>query len=407
MMNTIKKLCIFAGYLGVIALFLLPFSSCTKTEYVEGVPYAARIDSIIPHAGNGTVDFDVYISSFQIETVRIYWNGRQDLKEINIGGITGVYRVTVEGLDAIPYDFTVYSYDKFRHESLPVKTSVTVYDDAYLASLFNRSVIKAAYFAGTLTINWSTPASGEIRTEVVYTNQEGQETVREVPTDEIYTEIIDINNWEDGFDIKTYIMPAPTALDIYIAETEYRDIVLENARPGKVWDDCESLTGWSGMGLTLDGTNPREGSYCIQASGQANIIFVKTFPSPFDTEVSRADGYIAFSLYVEDATALGTPRPDWKQCTLTFTSNGGTGNSNQLRILFSPHSPPIANNPSNFFVYTLVSGWNEIEVKLTDCIPSDDSSEANLSALNYLQLNCGTMTKATKLKIDNIRFYEK
>jgi hypothetical protein len=364
-----------------IAYILLLFSSCTKIEHVEGVPYAAKIDSIVPHAGNGKVDFDVYISSFQIETVRIYWDNRQGSKEINISGQTGTYQVTVEGLDAMPYEFVVYSYDKFRHESLPVRTSVTVYDDEYLASLWSRSVLRAVHNYGNVHINWSESVPNEIKTEMIYTNQRGQDVIREVPPTENLTEINDFGDWTEGFVFKTYILPEPTALDLFITESKHQEILDDPVRPGKMWDACESTNGWNGIGISLDGNDPREGSYCVMATGHGVEIFVKN-SAAFDTEVSKEKGYLAFSLYVDDVTSFGA------------SPNG------QFEITSSGR-PDIEEINWSIQQLKLVNGWNEVELKLLE-----GSGDANLHALNYLRFYCVTMTKAMTIKIDRIRFYE-
>jgi hypothetical protein len=381
LMKIIKKIYILVYY-GILCVLL--FSSCTKIEHVEGSPYAAKIDSIISHAGNSKADFDVYISSFQIETVRIYWNNRQGSKETIIGGQTGVYHITVEGLDAMPYEFVVYSYDKFRHESLPTRTSVSIYDDEYLASLWNRSVIKAIHNFGTVAVNWSESVPNEVKTEVIYTNQQGQDAVREVPPTESYTIISDFGDWTKGFEFKTYILPEPTALDIFVTAPKHQELINDIVRPGKMWDACESLSGWTGMGLSLDGSDPKEGSYCIQASGQGTVIYQKK-SSNFDTEVSKEKGCLAFSLYVNDVTAFGaTPSGQFE-----ITSSG----SNDVQEIHW-----------SIQQMNLVNGWNEVELKLSE--EEQHDANVNIHAINFLRFYCTTMTKAITVKIDRIRFYE-
>jgi hypothetical protein len=402
---------------GSATITITPSNSSVAPKMVQvTVPYAATLGDVNSYAGIGRAHFEITVPNTAIAKVRIYWNNRQESQDITIDE-AGTYKATIDLTTSGNYDFTVVPVNSAGEESTSVKTaSATVYDAASLAVTYPsaRSVTKAVHYYGRsseIGIYWGASLTNEVKTKVTYTNSAAEETVRDVPTDEIYTEITDIQDWTAGVLIETCILPEPAARDTFITTaTLYDSFVEDFSQYGKVWDACESLAAWGTGGertLSLDATDPREGSYSIKSYGKTSTILVKTFPAPFDTEVSRADGYIAFSLYVEDATALGAPRPDWKQCTLTFTSNGGTGNSNQLRLLFSPLSPPFENNKDEFFVYTLASGWNDIEVKLTDCLPSDDKSEADLSALNYLMLNCGTMTQAIDIKIDNIRFYKK
>jgi hypothetical protein len=377
-----KNICILMSF-GITCMLLLLPSSCTKVEHVEGAPYAARIDSIVPHAGNGKVDFEVYISSFQIETVRIYWDNRQGSKEVNIGGQTGVYHVTAEGLEAMPYEFVVYSYDKFRRESLPVRTSATVYDDEYLASLWSRSVIKAVHNYGKVIINWSESVPNEVKTEVIYTNRQGEKVTREVPPTENRTEINDFGDWTEGFAFKTYILPEPTALDLFVTDSKRQELIDDPVRPGKMWDACESLDGWRQTGISLDGNDAREGSYCIKFSGQTTEFLVKS-SAPFDTEVSKENGYMAFSLYVDDVTSFGTLSGQFE------ITSSGRADTEEIHW--------------NIPQLNLVNGWNEVELKLSEA--ADYQSSANLHALNFLRFYCTSMTRAMTVKIDRIRFYE-
>jgi hypothetical protein len=124
-MKRIKNLYMF---ICLIISGLLTTTSCINIEHVDDIPYAAKVDKIVPYAGNRKVDLEIFVSSPQIELLRIYWNDKQSVKEVPIGE-TGKYLVTIDGLEARTYEFTVYSYDKFRHESLPTKVSVAVYNN--------------------------------------------------------------------------------------------------------------------------------------------------------------------------------------------------------------------------------------------------------------------------------------
>jgi hypothetical protein len=384
-MKTIKNNSILM-YFVMAYLWLLP-ASCIKTEYTEGTPYAARVEQVVPHAGNGKAEFEIVVSNPQIEFVRIYWDNRRSSKEINVGGQPDVYRVTVEGLDAVPYEFTVYSYDKFRHESLPVKTpAITIYDDDYLASLWSRDLIKAVHRFGTVTINWADPVPNEIKTEVMYTNNQGQEAVKEVPPAENTTEITDFGDWGAGLQFRTHILPEPTALDTFVTDPIHQDIL---DMPDKVWDACEALTTWRSDGnLELDGSDPQEGEYCLKTEGRMTVIFSKKFTTAFDAEVTKAKGILKLFLYVDDVTALYTDGQ--LQGSLEITSSGGP-DQKEFNWNLGQH-------------LNLTDGWNDLELKLSDA--GVYGGEADLQALNYFRFFCTTMSKSAVIKIDNIRFYE-
>jgi hypothetical protein len=245
-------------------------------------------------------------------------------------------------------------------------------------------VIKAVHNFGTVNINWSESVPNEVKTEVIYTNQQGQEVVRTVPPTENYTIINDFGDWTKGFEFKTYILPEPTALDLFVTDSKRQDLIDDPVRPGKMWDACESLDGWNGIGLSLDGNDPKEGSYCVKASGQGVVIYQKNYAN-FDAEVSREKGCIAFSLYVDDVTAFGAPSSGQFEIT-------SSGNSDQQEIHWSIQQ------------MNLVNGWNEVELKLSEAEQYDGN--VNIHALNFIRFYCTTMTKAMTIKIDRIRFYE-
>jgi hypothetical protein len=382
-MKTIKKSCILMCFGMAACLLWLP-SSCTKIEYAEDVPYAARIDSIVPHAGSGKVDFEVYVSSTQIESVRIYWDDRRGMQEISIGGQAGVYSATAEGLATMTYEFTVCAYDKFRHESLPVKTSATVYDEEYLASLWGRDLTKAIHRYGMVTLNWGESVPNEIKTEVVYTNQQGQEAIRAVPPTENQTVINDFGgDWRNGIVFRTHILPEPTALDLYVTDPKNQTLL---DVPDIVWDECDEITGWSigldGGGALEAGRSGAPGDFSVRAAGSGVIILQKRF-EPFNPGISRERGYLIFYLYVEDMATWGTGGG-----SIEITS-GGTADTQELAWGTEQ--------------LHLVNGWNTVELKLSDTWPA--GGDINLQALNYFRMfNYGT-TGAT-IKIDHLGFYE-
>ncbi len=152
--------------------------------------------------------------------------------------------------------------------------------------------------------------------------------------------------------------------------------------PGKVLDDCESLDGWQtgGFSLSLD-SDSKEGDYSLKAKGSGVVILQKTF-APFDTEVTKDYGYLAFDLYVEDIGVFG---------------NG----TNQLEIT-SSGGPDV--NEVNWSIdeMNLFNGWNKVELSLAKA-----GDDVDLSAINFLRLYDVGLTGSIDIKIDNIRFYEK
>ncbi|MDR0572608.1 MAG: DUF4998 domain-containing protein [Tannerella sp.] len=368
--------------LAYIIVGLTTATSCIRIEHVEDVPYAAKIDDVLPHAGNRKVDLEIFISSVQIEMVRVYWDNRQRVKELSIDN-PGTYIITIDGLEAMPYEFTLYSYDKFRRESLPVKTSVTVYDDAFLETLYGRVPKNAIYNFGNLRINWREPVPNEVKTVVTYTNKDGNTKTRDVLTTDEFTVIEDFGDYTQGFIFSSLLLPEATSLEFYeTGKLLMTSIFNDLAKPGLMWDSCESLDGWTGDGLTLDGDDPREGSFCLMSVGGGTVRFEKVFP-PFDTKLSKEKGCLALSFYIDDVASLGSGQ-------LEITS-GGKSDIQEIHW----DASRIASMCHN--------GWNELELKLSENDQFDGT--VNLSAINYFRLY-NFVNKSAVFKIDRIRFYE-
>ena len=160
--------------------------------------------------------------------------------------------------------------------------------------------------------------------------------------------------------------------------------------PGKVLDACESLTGWAvsaGGTLSLDDSDKKEGNYSIRITsgdGGGTFVFQKAFETPFDTEVTRANGYFAFDLYVSDVSLLS-------QNQLELTSSG------------RPDVEEVSWN--NFGGFVLDNGWNRVELSLAHA-PAD----VNLNAINFMRfydLQNLEIQGNIVIKIDHIRFYSK
>ena len=161
--------------------------------------------------------------------------------------------------------------------------------------------------------------------------------------------------------------------------------------PGKVLDACESLDGWNSAGpLSLD-SDHKQGSYSLKTSLSANAvpIFEKVFSSPFDSEVDMEFGVFSFWLYLSDASMLSSNVPDWAS-SIEITSSGGP-DSQELHWDFS--------------MLSLHSGWNKIDLKLSDAVIDNRGGDINLHAINYFRmyhLFCGG---AVDVMIDDIKFY--
>jgi len=159
-------------------------------------------------------------------------------------------------------------------------------------------------------------------------------------------------------------------------------VVPDIAIPGNVIDDCESLDGWQsgGFELSLD-TDKKEGEYSLKATGTGVVIIQKIFSEPFNTGVSKENGYLAFNMYVENTAVFGDSDNQFE-----LTSSGG---------------PDVHEISWKFKDMNLFNGWNKVELSLAG------ATDLDLSAVNFIRFYHTGITGPITVKFDNIRFYEK
>jgi hypothetical protein len=152
--------------------------------------------------------------------------------------------------------------------------------------------------------------------------------------------------------------------------------------PGKVIDACESLDGWaSNFALSIDEIDKKEGNGCLKAEGEGVVIFQKGF-DPFDTEVTRANGYLAFDLFVSDLSMFGPGNNQFE-----LTSSGG---------------PDVNEVSWDIAEMGLNNGWNKVELSLAKA-----GNDVDLSALTFIRMYHTDLQGPVVVKIDHIRFYAK
>jgi len=148
-------------------------------------------------------------------------------------------------------------------------------------------------------------------------------------------------------------------------------------------DNCESTTGWrGGQAVTIDSTDPKQGSYSIRAEGAGTDRFNKAFTTPVNTGITNlTEGFLVFWLYIDDVTKLST-------------------SSGQVEIT-SAGRPDV--NEYNWPVRSinLQNGWNEVVLKLTAA--GTTGGVPDLSAINFFRLY-QPVTGSAVFKIDHIRF---
>ena len=131
---------------------------------------------------------------------------------------------------------------------------------------------------------------------------------------------------------------------------------------GKYLDDCDYLNGWGSSGsITLNVSDPQEGSGCIEFSGSQTDEFRKVFESPHNSGVSAESGRLELWYYVSDASLLGP--------------------NNQLELGSGGRSDLME---YNWNLSGLKNGWNFISLKFSDA--NITGTAPNLSAINWFRI---------------------
>jgi hypothetical protein len=170
---------------------------------------------------------------------------------------------------------------------------------------------------------------------------------------------------------------------------EIGEIVPEQEPKSQVLDDCETTTGWGGSNpISLD-DDAQQGDHSVKAAVNAGgvVIFQKTYDTPFDTEVSKENGYLAFSLYVSDISQINW---DTAGPSIEITS-GANPDSQELSWNFDKS-------------LRLQNGWNEVRLPLATA--NVVGGNINLRAVNFFRIFHLAINGSLEMKIDNIRFYE-
>ncbi|MFA5187491.1 MAG: hypothetical protein WC551_13510, partial [Patescibacteria group bacterium] len=147
-----------------------------------------------------------------------------------------------------------------------------------------------------------------------------------------------------------------------------------------VFDECESITGWTGA--TLDNVNQKEGAGCLTRTSTTAAFSKASIASPLAPAahgVTEADGYLHTWWYCADQTKISV--------SIVFTiASDGSGATNKYVWTIAKAS--------------LATGWNNLWLKFSDAVKT---GTPNLSAINYYGVS-GALTASIVTKIDSIYF---
>ncbi|WP_113639548.1 endo-1,4-beta-xylanase [Nubsella zeaxanthinifaciens] len=217
-MKTLKNV------LNITVILLALLSSCKehdlfeldgKREYIQG----SASSSVL--SGRNRVKINFAVPNSAVKLVKIYWNNRQSVKEVQVTG-TGNLSTIISPLAEGSYNFELIGYDAAGNASVPYKLSGTALGASFEATLANRG-IKDLYYDenGTAVISWD--AAGQaLEMQLNYTDQ--SDVLRKVvrPSTADTTQLVKLKPSELSVNIsyKTAYLPTNCIDTFYAAPKE-------------------------------------------------------------------------------------------------------------------------------------------------------------------------------------------
>lgn len=154
-------------------------------------------------------------------------------------------------------------------------------------------------------------------------------------------------------------------------------ITVTPAPASDIISNCDATSGWlSGNTLTLNTTDQKEGSGCLQSTGSKTDEYKKIFAPTLNTGVTPSTGKLQFWYYVSDISLLSAANQ------VEFGS-GGAADVNEY----------------SWSIGALVNGWNLITLPFSTA--SITGGTPNLSSMNWLRIY-HVKTGSVTTRIDNI-----
>ncbi|MDR1865880.1 MAG: discoidin domain-containing protein [Bacteroidales bacterium] len=297
--NKIKYL---AALCGIVCALSAPFACSDMNElsdqFLNGGEkiYAARVDSVIPHAGYEQLELEVFVSNTRTDTVKVYWDNYQKHADIPVNSSSGVFTKAIDGLVEGSYLFQVVSLDPYGNRSLPVEVSGTVFGANFTSLLRNRNVVGMSVLRnGELTIKWGSSVTYGVECVASYINTSDQTVTLHVPMTE--TENTVISDFKSGLSYYTVFMAEPTAMETF--QLDPVNVTVWSATTQSVHAYGSQVNADNAATKAVDGnitnrwhsTNTANPEYIAVALGSTiTIDRLVIWPSIYDRATAAAEG---------------------------------------------------------------------------------------------------------------------
>jgi hypothetical protein len=234
------------------------FSSCddmmeVHKPFIKGGEkvYALKLDQSSFYAGHNQVYFKYYMANTtNIKSVDLYWDDDSLIIPMPSHG-SGM--VSIPAPEERSYSFKFRTTDIFGNHSLWNTGFANSYGEYFQKSLLNRSVKSLQLINNNSNgeITWFPPAANLIRTEVRYTDINGQEQLVDVPIGENQTLCPGLG--VNRFDVRSFFLPEANAMDTFYTDWQHVTPVYKLPTTGwsikycNSWHGQPSLTGTANM----------------------------------------------------------------------------------------------------------------------------------------------------------------
>jgi hypothetical protein len=221
-------------------------------EYLKDgeILYTGKVDSATVFAGERRVMLRYYTSDPKAKNLIIYWNFRNESKQLAIPAknATDPVDVWIEPLEEGPVYFELVTLDEnMQNKSVPYSVDGTAYGDMFRSTMMNRNLrsIIRDYYDNNVTIGWYNADTRSIGVELRYTDRSGATVEYTVPPGEGVTVFTDVAVDAEYIQYRTVYMPEPTAVDVFY--TGWRQIDILTGKPIELEDNGVSLPDLEGI----------------------------------------------------------------------------------------------------------------------------------------------------------------
>lgn len=169
----------------VLLLAVCALASCTDWDdfkkYQAGgeIVYPGRGDTMLIASGrNRTQLLWVLSADPRVTAYKLYWNNKADSMEAAVPTdlIGDTVKIMINPLPEGSYNFEMYSLDAKGNRSVPLRFNGRTFGANYENGLLNRTISGASYDSTLkmLKVNWNTPDTVNINTELKYTSTDSK-----------------------------------------------------------------------------------------------------------------------------------------------------------------------------------------------------------------------------------------